>query len=158
MESKSALYVGHTNTRAAHVLRQWPSVLSRFRRVLVTVIDSCEDVAGLWRQSPALRGLAVDFKVLDKGVVMPARDILSLADPRVSNGFDEYWFFLDEPVVCKPANCRLNCPPGYPDDLELIIPWFTQSNCELGIGDGIGLDYIARSQTDARTIEELAGE
>jgi hypothetical protein len=71
----------------------------------------------------------------------------------VSNGFDEYWFYLNKPEIAKPDGCSLNCPPDFPDDFPLIMPWFIDSKCELGIADGIGLTYISRDRESARIIE-----
>jgi hypothetical protein len=62
--------------------------------------------------------------------------------------FDEIWLFEDHPDVDKPKEVSIVSP------LELnktipskeLLDWFSASGCLLGLGDGMGMNYITTSE------------
>ena len=155
MTTLGNVWHGHTSSSIHKLSVDCRDLFTQFNYVLITMIDSGEDVRGMWAVSPSLKRLNLEVEFLGRGAVTAARNFFKLASGSVSNGFDEYWFYVDKPTLVKPEQCVLNCDPEYPDDLHVILPWFNQSKCKLGIADGMGLNYVARNRIIAMWIEGL---
>jgi hypothetical protein len=113
---------------------------------LITCIDSCFDVSSMMTSSSGLSKLNRDAKCVGKGVVVPTKKLLSIdRDDRIFFGFDEVWFFPQARVSPKPDNICLTGPSEQPIDLSSnIVTWMSRNKCTLGLGDGTGLNFVAR--------------
>jgi len=115
---------------------------------LVTCIDSSDDVRSL-TTSRAIVQLEESSDFLDSSLLFSGGKIIDLARRYdLFNGFDEIWLYRKRPVVGKPhgfsivspLDLNTERPPGE------LLDWFTTSGCVLGLGDGIGMNYLTDSK------------
>jgi hypothetical protein len=85
-----------------------------------------------------------------------------LKKDEIFTGFDELWFFNAEPVITKPHDVTIVCPPEILeqsiDDMNDIADWMEKSGCVLGLGDGTGLNYVTTDLKIASKIENFGVE
>ncbi len=62
--------------------------------------------------------------------------------------FDEIWLYKEHPVVDKPTGVSIVSPLELSTDAPSIdlLEWFDASGCVLGLGDGIGMNYVTTSK------------
>jgi hypothetical protein len=116
---------------------------------LITCVDSCLDVVSLLETSPLLRGLASDARRVGKGASVETRRLLDAQrDHRIFYGFDEVWFFPQAPCEARPEEMYLTGPARLSarslDQLDDLIAWMRRNDGQLGLGDGTGLNFLAR--------------
>jgi hypothetical protein len=123
-------------------------ILQEFPYVLVTCIDSTKDV----KSTVTARKIAeseVSCSFLGTSLVVGNARIIDVAARcNLFSHFDEIWLFQERPVVGKPPGTSIVAPVDLntetpPKDL---LDWFIASNCVLGLGDGIGMNYITGSR------------
>lgn len=124
---------------------------------LVTCIDGSRDVKGAM-EGKGLAGWEGVCSVLGHGLVVGEGKILEVARAyELFNGFDEIWLFEARPTVEKPRGISIVPPPA---DLTAVAPpqelreWIEASGCVLGLGDGIGMNYITTSREIAEALTE----
>lgn len=113
--------------------------------VLISSIDSHREVG----QMPWVREhLAQDprWALSVSPLTTSGRKVVeAVRSGRVFFGFDEVWVPSRLPVAVPPAEAYLVAPrklsQGVP---EAVIRWMNVSECWLGIGDGAGLNSVAR--------------
>jgi len=127
------------------------SVFDEYPYCLVTCIDSvrdlrpsllCKDISG---SVPWVSFNGKTLVVSEGGITDLARKHRLSLFP----GFDEVWLFRNFPCVEKPANVKLTMPtPDFQADAPTpeLIEWFRTSECVLGLGDGIGMNYVTASE------------
>ena len=71
------------------------------------------------------------------------------------NGFDEVWLFREVPQFPKPDDVILVAPLDLREDAisHELCRWMHASGCEVGLGDGIGLNYVTREDSVAAILE-----
>lgn len=113
---------------------------------LITCLDSCFDVSGLLLTSKHLEPLRGAFEELGSGLVISTTRLLKAHQQApVFFGFDEVFFFSKRPTRPKPATFSLVGPsPTSPDSSAKARRWFIDTSCYLGLGDGTGLNFMAR--------------
>jgi hypothetical protein len=85
-----------------------------------------------------------------------------LADPVVSRhlftGFDEVWCFREEPTLAKPDAVSIVAPLNLSTDAVPgdVADWMKSAGCALGLGDGIGMNYVCRDEQTALLLQALA--
>jgi hypothetical protein len=64
-EDAATCFTGCLNTSIATVIRELPTLVSRFPFALITSLDSCTDVASLLEKGPALAGMKQHFSITE---------------------------------------------------------------------------------------------
>lgn len=61
--------------------------------------------------------------------------------------YDEIWFYEERPVLAKPVGLSIISPLNLSRDFMShdLLKWFDESGCVLGLGDGMGMNYITTS-------------
>jgi len=125
-----------------------------FNYVLVVTIDSSHILTEL----PAIqKGIEKGFDItfFDSKIIL-TNEVIRKVNKEFSlfNGFDEIYCFLEKPKALSPKKAFLTGPTEIenkiPDDLE---QWMLNNNCLLGLGDGIGLNYITTEKAIAEIFE-----
>jgi hypothetical protein len=157
MRTAGDVIVGWLDTSIGTVVRHDAGALTRFAYWLVTSVDSSTDLP---RNSTA-RAIVERYEkcaFLGQGLVLPGADAPAVAEEfDLFNGFDEVWFFQTKPEMAKSAGLSIVSPLNLGSDPvpPLLTSWMKQSGCELGLGDGIGLNYATYSEASARLIEDV---
>ncbi len=115
---------------------------------LVTCLDSSVDVAALVRHSDRNSPLACHGKTIGKGVLLRTSRLLSIErKTRLFFGFDEVWFFPQPVLRPKPDKLFIVGPHRLPPQLpKPLLNWMQKNGCSLGVGDGEGMNFIAKLQ------------
>jgi hypothetical protein len=130
-------------------------LFGRFPIALLTSVDSTTALS-----SSALGRVIIErhprCKFLGDGIIIPDNFILDIAKTfDLFHGFDEAWFFEAEPSSPKPkeswlvAPLNLNCNELAP----MTSSWMQVTACKLGLGDGIGLNYVTTDEEIAKDVE-----
>jgi len=93
-----------------------------------------------------------------QGLLLPAALVASVEKTfNLFVGFDEIWFFNEAPHVLKPADLSIASPLNLEvDDVSAqLVQWMEDSGCELGLGDGTGLNYATPDRWIAKILEEF---
>lgn len=158
MRNEHGLSVGWTDTRIGELIHSRAEVLGRFTYVLVTSIDSSTDL----RTVPDVKEIVEHYdgcSFVGRGLKVPARVIGDIAGAfNLFSGFDEVWWFEEEPTLPAPDGLAIVAPLDLRvDDLpEGIERWMTATNCGLGVGDGIGMNFVTPDAGIARHLEAIA--
>lgn len=155
MRTIDSLAVGWVDTSIEALLRNAPDILARYSHVLVTSLDSTTDLPHA-ATARAIVQSCPSCGFLDRGLIMPVAEMPVVAekfDP--FNGFDEMWFFADRPMEDKPTGLSIVGPLNLGSDpLPLLLgAWMKKSRCQLGLGDGIGMNYVTPEPAAARLLE-----
>jgi hypothetical protein len=122
-----------------------------FGRFPVTLLTSVDSTTAL--SSSAIGQVIIErhprCKFLGDGIVIPDSLIIDFVKSfDLFHGFDEAWLFEAEPSLPKPkegwlvAPLNLNCNELTPT----ISSWMQETACKLGLGDGIGLNYVTSDE------------
>jgi len=96
---------------------------------------------------PLLQRLGASYDELGDGAAIDGDTLLSLIDNHgFFNGFDEMWFFHEQPYESKPETIPLTSDvPLQQAPSDILVSWMRDSGCIAGLGDGIGLNYVTFS-------------
>lgn len=121
---------------------------------LITCLDSCFEVASILSKSAALSPLKPQAEIVGKSVLVSTRRLLSAERNRqIFFGFDEVWFLPTALVKPKPRGIGLVGPTRLSPDLPAkLVSWMNDNSCTLGLGDGVGLNFVAKLQGLAKYI------
>jgi hypothetical protein len=124
------------------------------KHALVTCLDSCFDLPLLARKSAAVGRLASHGEMLGKSLRVTTKRLLAAEQSeRIFFGFDEVWFFAKPPVRAKPDDVTLVGPEKLAGELPRnLVVWLDDNHCTLGLGDGTGLNLVARIRGIAKYI------
>jgi hypothetical protein len=111
-------------------------LLSQFSSVLLTSIDSTTDLPN---------GIGKRVAELDPGCAFLGKGVIEL------------WCFERIPSSPVPNDLSLVAPFNMESDLvpSRLISWMAETDCKLGLGDGIGLNYATRVDALVTTLERL---
>jgi hypothetical protein len=151
------LHVGWLDTSVDAVMRtsDSESPISSFVWVLVTSLDSTTDLASIPAALAATRQYPTS-RLLKGGLVIPMRDLQSVTSRQdLFRGFDELWLFDSEPAETKPNDVTIVGPLDFRtnEPTPELTAWMGESGCRLGLGDGIGMNYVT---PDGELAEQLA--
>ena len=149
------LTVGWLETNVRSFVETDVGVLQRFPFALITSIDSTTALS-----SAHIGRLIVErypqCRFLGEGIMIPDHLLLNvIRSLDLFRGFDEAWFFEIGPSLKKPNDCWLVGPLNLQFE-ELPPPtaaWMRKSMCKLGVGDGIGMNYVAVNEGIDKEIE-----
>jgi len=150
------IWVGCVDSSIATLLEIAPEIIAPYSHALVTSIDSERDLQNLEILKKSTHGI-MQYEFLDNNLLLSREAFLTmLTTYDLFNGFDEIWFFLTKPSVKLPSGLWITGPLEIVNDIPAgLIEWMKESGCVLGLGDGIGLNYITRKDTIAEKIEEF---
>jgi hypothetical protein len=127
------------------LIEQHPDVFREARTVLISMLDSNENIHELPAVAELIRGDLRAEVLSSEPFVVTGRGLLRLLEERdLFTGFDEIWL-LPHPVdTVPPPEASLVAP----EQLDTVPPgpvatWMQESESLLGLGDGIGLNYVA---------------
>jgi hypothetical protein len=149
--------VGPLNASIGDTLRDDPKLLSAFRFVLVTCIDSNHEPGSMhdvFRRFP-------QCEPMSGSILVPGRLIRNLrAAFNFFTGFDEIWCFTTRPDAPKPRDASIVAPFDIVSgEVETeLVRWFRESKCQLGLGDGIGLSYVTPDRALGAELERVADD
>lgn len=99
------------------------------------------------------------------GFVVSGHELVRLAHRGFLTGFDEVWFFDDQPSADFPEGMRITvrswlreCSRNEgdpPADLLSVTYWMKSSGAVLALADGTGLDYISVESEIAVCLETM---
>jgi len=158
MRKLESLTVGWLNTNIRAVVGA--KLLSQFSWVFITSIDSITDMTA---GTPSIRDEIAKIEPrcasLGSGLVVPATSMVNVAnDQNLFTGFDELWSFNRYPNIPKPHDLSIVAPYNIENDPipSRLVSWMVDADCQLGLGDGIGLNYAARDEQLADALQKLA--
>lgn len=158
MRNVNGVTVGWLDTSIGALLTRTDDWLSRFAFVLITSIDSNSQL----RQVPAATAIIEQFrkcKFLGNGLLVPTAAMSEIAARfHLFTGFDEVWCFDEEPFSPKPVDLSIVAPLNLDIDEPppLLSRWLEESNCRLGLGDGIGLNFATPDRETAVVLDRVA--
>jgi hypothetical protein len=153
MRQEGGYWVGTIPGCIRDVLIHTVRPAKELKYVLITSIDSCSNLRGLPTvQAVAKRGEIEGF--LGEAPIMEGDHLGDLdKDHNLFNGFDEIWFFRDIPSVGLPRGISIAGPTRLDEMVpDGLIDWMRKAGCDLGLGDGIGLNFIAWDRAVAEAI------
>jgi hypothetical protein len=155
MRKLPTLIVGWMNTNIRAVAEA--GLLSRFDSVLITSIDS---TTGLSTSATRSRIAESDpaCASFGSGIVVHGESMVRLAMGLNINGFDELWCFERFPSTTKPRDLWIVSPFNIETDPvpPRLVSWMAETNCKLGLGDGIGLNYATPWEELSSALERHA--
>ncbi|MHC4464796.1 MAG: hypothetical protein ACYS30_25710 [Planctomycetota bacterium] len=123
-------------------------VFDKLPYALVTCIDSSEDMKSTItaRKIVELEG---SCSFLGRSLLVSDGRIVDVAQRyNLFSHFDEIWLYRDRPAVDKPTVFSIVSPLELSTDSlsRELLEWFDASGCILGLGDGIGMNYVTTSK------------
>jgi len=157
-ERGASLLVGWLDSSLGAILERDSNALARFAFAYVTCIDSNTDL----RKVGSVQAIVVEHEAaryLGDGFVVPGSLVSHVARRfNLFVGFDEVWCFNTTPRYEKPASMSIVGPARLSKETEPhgLREWMLTSRCELGVGDGVGMNYAAAHASTARWLQELS--
>ena len=149
MRKLQSLVAGWINTSIRDVTDT--GLLSRFGSVLITSIDSTTDLSSVTMKN-RLAEVDPNCVLLGSGVMVQGESLVTFAkNMDLFTGFDELWCFERPPSTPRPNDLWIVSPLNLETDSvpPHLASWMDETDCKLGLGDGIVLNY-------ATPLEELA--
>ena len=135
---------GWLGNSISNVITSHLAVLTDSRYVLVTCVDSNFKVGTLLISTQIVESEA-ECSILGDSLLIAGANIAAIAERHnLFNGFDEIWLYRECPQTEKPRGISIVSPI----DLNVerpsqeLLDWFDQTGCILGLGDGIGMNFI----------------
>jgi hypothetical protein len=158
MRNIDGLTVGRIDASVSVALRSSREWAGLFGFALITSIDSSQDLRRV-RSALTITQEIAGATFLGSGLLVPASGIAQVAERfKMFTGFDEVWFFPGKPRSSKPSELYLVAPL----DLETEPPpeglarWCAESGCQLGLGDGIGMNFATPDRQIASKVQQFA--
>jgi len=154
MKRINDLIMGWVDTSIGRLLHDSPAFPQQFAFAVITSIDSTTDLTGM----AALRDIVrrnSQCQFLGGSLVVPANLAGEVA--QLFTGFDEIWWFDQAPKAPKPPEASLVAPLNLSTEQlpAWISLWMKESACRLGLGDGIGLNFVTPDETVGRLLDEV---
>ena len=139
---------GWVNLSVNEFLNAFPQTYERLRFCLITCVDSNKSPVSLLQSSPELEYLRTAARPFGHGLLLPTNKLLeSRGRHRIFFGFDEVWFFPNEPLAPKPDTAWLVGPARVEErTLRTLGSWMTDNSCSLALGGGAGLNFIVKAR------------
>ncbi len=149
------VWAGRLNTSIPVLLGRVPGLLSRFPFALITSIDSSRDLREL-RTGNEIVARFEECRLLGGAITATGETLLAIIEQgNVFNGFDEVWLFPNPPSKPIPAGIWITPPLEITKEMPTGLPeWMRQSACSMGLGDGIGLNYVTGDPSVADFLEQ----
>lgn len=154
MSAKSDFIVGWIDTSVHDFLASLGPPAKDMAFAFITCVDSSFDMPSVLSHSKHLLPIQQQCNLLQGGICVPTQFLVEQDRiGRLFTGFDELWLLAEPPVSPKPGSLIITGPYRISDAaLQLANPWMRQNKCALALGDGTGLNYIAKLSGVAKTI------
>lgn len=139
--------VGWLNGTISDFLVEFPRGFEAVKYVLITCLDSDPAPALILKDNTELRVAIGGATAVQNGLLVPCKSLrkTSLRD-QLFAGFDEIWFFPSDDVKPKPPTASIVGPHRIDrPTIEELGEWLVANDCLLGLGDGAGLNIIAKA-------------
>lgn len=158
MKKRDGFYLGWIDTSIGALLHDEAQLAKRFGAMLVTSIDSSRDLSQVRKAQEVVRRYP-ECRLLSAGLLVPSNRVAEIsAAVKLFTGFDEVWCFDEEPSLAKSNELSLVGPLNLETD-EIptgLTQWMRDSKCRLGLGDGIGLNFVTPDVAVAELLEPAA--
>ena len=149
--------VGWVESSIASVLRSGTELLRGFRYVLVTSIDSARELPSLL-DAQVIIERHPGSQFLGGGLLLPGEAVSEISSTfGLFTGFDEIWCFADLPSSATPDDVSLVAPLNLASEAVpvAVMESMRRSRCRLGLGDGIGMNYITPDESMAELLHHV---
>ncbi len=152
LRTKQQYAVGWIDSSIHAFLEDIETPPASMQYALITCLDSSFDLPPLVRSSSALQHLRPKIQFVGKGLMIKTAQLLSSErQHRLFFGFDELWFFAKPVFDPKPKDICITGPATLPEQVpEKLTRWMVRNKCSLGLGDGTGLNFVAKLQGIAK--------
>jgi hypothetical protein len=132
------------------------TLIAEFPYALITYLDSSDQVFTLPTVQSVIEESGIVAKQFGSGLLMSGDSLLELVRTHsLFTGFDEVWFFHQYPEMPKPQGLIITAPVVITDGLPGgLVEWMRRSRCALGLGGGIGVNYVALEERDGRLLSQ----
>ena len=158
MKKQNGFNAGWTESSIGVILRSRSELAHRFGYILVTSVDSSTELTKL-PEAQAIIQRYTGAQFLGEGLLLPSSQISEVSSTlKLFTGFDEIWCFDDAPSLAKPDDVSLVAPLNVATDAipARVVQWMQESRCRLGLGDGIGLNFVTPDDTLAELVQRIA--
>lgn len=154
LKTQQQYAVGWIDSSVHAFLEDIESPPASMHYALITGLDSCFDLPPLVSSSPALQQLSSKIQLVGEGLMVKTSHLLSAErQRRLFFGFDEVWFFAKPVFDPKPNGVCITGPATLPEKVpDKLANWMLSNKCSLGLGDGTGLNFVAKLQGIAKHI------
>jgi len=138
---------------------QW-RFLQELPYALVTCIDSIEDLT-ITTTARKIVEAEGDCRFLGVSLLVGNARIVDVAKRhKLFSHFDEVWLCRNPPADGKPAGTSIVSPTdlSFETPPRELLEWFSASDCVLGLGDGIGMNYVTTSEEIVLSLENRQRE
>lgn len=150
MKSAGEFYLIHGEGSIGDILGSHAEVVERFPCALLTSVDSLRNL-GDWKMPPEI---ALTGKMVGNALSLWTPTLVAVARRGVLCGFDEVWFLRQPPSRPPPADAWLVGPRDVlTDEIGPAIAWMRENECNLAMGDGIGINAVTGNRGTALAIE-----
>jgi hypothetical protein len=142
------MYHGRLKDSIGDLTRSRCEIFNQFPYVLITCLDSKKDMINS-KTGRKIVEMEESCGFLGRSLVVSDAKILDIAkNYNLFYGFDEIWLYETYPVLDKPEEISLVATLDLSKDApsQELLEWFYESACVLGLGDGIGMNYLTTSK------------
>lgn len=175
MKENANYYYGWIDSGIPEILDILQDDLPRNSYMMITELDSDRKPADGFVYKKLMQNAGLQIEKISRAFSLPVQNISNLQDSfdNLFPGFDEVWFFTGPELSVPPMEISIvstvhlrtpnvdaierNKDLKNSHDVATIIAWMSKSKCYLGMGDGIGLNYITDRKDLATRIEEFQG-
>ena len=158
MKKQNGLNVGWVESSIGALLRSDAHLPGRFGYVLVTSVDSSRDLSTL-HEAQEITRRHPEARFVGSALLLPSSQAAEVTGAfKLFTGFDEVWWFNEAPPLPKPEDVSLVAPLNVATDeiSPALVAWMKDSKCRLGLGDGIGLNFVTPDDAVAELLEHTA--
>ncbi len=155
MKNINDIWIGHLDSSISSLIMNLSNLISQFSFTLITSIDSTKNLHKLNTVNKIVNDLSI-CSFFNEGLLISGNKIQNIMKQyNLLNGFDELWFFHSKPLINYSSELWITGPRDITIELPRSLPkWMKNSGCILGLGDGIGLNYITTNQDIAIELDE----
>lgn len=157
------LWFGNANGCIIGLFNDAPQILKNFSCCLVTTLDSQSSNFNVTHLQSEISRAGATGVVTSTYLAFDALEFETMVRKGFFSGFDEIWFFAERSkgaiFQLPPSNVILVGPEDLRQGIsESLANWMKISGSTLGLGNGIGLNYITPSESLASTIDAVNKE
>jgi len=157
MRKIDGFIAGHLNGSIRELLNMTQGWLMHQPWAVITSVDSLRDLYDLstWK---APGPIAREARPLGSAIFVRTNALVEAAAQGALSGFDEVWFCREPPIAPPPKEAGLVGPRDVESEVvREALDWMAAESCEVGLGDGIGLNYLTKAKQIALEIEQAFG-
>jgi hypothetical protein len=152
MIQQEGIVGNHLDSSIDECIGELPELFERFPVIWITSLDSSQDLSN----DGMIKNLSEPYELRKMGAIVSGKTLVKIQElDGMFAGFDELWCF-DAPIDCTelPEDVFLVGPRELSTEIpDAVVEWMRRSKGVLGLGDGIGLNYVS-SDTDIAALIE----